>query len=195
MRQAMLTEKAVFEEALPKDADALADLSRQIWRQHYLPEILNEDELIFFWDRTYQPAQLVRHMQAGGRYEWIKIENRRVGFLAYAVETDRLHLSKLYLLPEFHGQGIGNQALRRVQHFASQQGLREIYLYVFRSNEKAIRAYLRAGFVISRTEITECGNGFRYDDYVMVYCLPAEGVAGGGAAITWTAADCPGDRA
>jgi len=76
----------------------------------------------------------------------------------------------------------GHQALRRVQEFGRREGLREIYLYVFRGNELAIRAYLRAGFVISRTEITECGDGFRYDDYVMVYDLSAGGAVGGGAA-------------
>lgn len=183
MPQAMPIALADFEEALPDDADALAEMSRDIWRRHYLPAILSEAELNFFWDRAYRPAQLVRHMQAGGRYEWIKVANRRVGFLAYAVEAeaDRLHLSKLYLLPEYHGRGIGHQALRRVQEFGRGQALREIYLYVFRGNEKAIRAYLRAGFVISRTEITECGNGFRYDDYVMVYDLTADGAVDGSA--------------
>ena len=177
----MPTAIADFEAALPDDADALAEMSRDIWRRHYLPGILSEAELNFFWDRAYRPDQLIRHMQAGGRYEWITVGQEKAGFLAYAVEADaaRLHLSKLYLLPEFHGRGIGRQALRRVQHCARQRGLREIYLYVFRGNEKAIRAYLRAGFVISRTEITECGNGFRYDDYVMVYELPADGVVGG----------------
>ena len=172
---------ADFEAALPDDADALAEMSRDIWRRHYLPGILSEAELNFFWDRAYRPAHLVRHMQAGGRYEWITVDKEKVGFLAYAVEADavRLHLSKLYLLPEFHGRGIGRQALRRVQDFAHRQDLREIYLYVFRGNEQAIRAYLRAGFVISGTEITECGHGFRYDDYVMVYELHADGVVGG----------------
>jgi len=177
-------EHADFETALPGDADALAEMSRDIWRRHYLPAILSEAEMDFFWDRAYRPEQLVRHMRAGGRYEWIKVANRRVGFLAYAVEAeaDRLHLSKLYLLPEYHGRGIGHQTLRRVQAFGRGQALREIYLYVFRGNELAIRAYQRAGFVISRTDITECGNGFRYDDYLMVYDLTADGAVGGGAA-------------
>ena len=174
---------ADFEEALPGDANALAEMSRHIWRRHYLPAILSEEELDFFWDRAYRPAQLVRHMQTGGRYEWIKVANRRVGFLAYVVEAEagRLHLSKLYLLPEYHGRGIGHQALRRVQAFGRGHALREIYLYVFRGNELAIRAYQRAGFMISRTEITECGDGFRYDDYVIVYDLTADGAVDGGA--------------
>jgi RimJ/RimL family protein N-acetyltransferase len=196
MPQPLPTVIADFEAALPDDADALAEMSRDIWRRHYLPGILSEAELNFFWDRAYRPAQLIRHMQAGGRYEWITVDKEKVGFLAYAVEADeaRLHLSKLYLLPEFHGRGIGRQALRRVQDFARRLGVREIYLYVFRGNEQAIRAYSRAGFVISRTEITECGNGFRYDDSLMVYDLTADAAGDGGAA-GGLDGSCPSRRA
>jgi diamine N-acetyltransferase len=160
-----------FEPAESEDAEALSALSRSIWQRHYRPDILTESELEYFWQRGYQPDQLRSHMLTGGRYEWIRVEGRRVGFLAYRIEADadRLHLSKLYVDPDFHGREVGAAALSRIQRLAAGEGLREIYLYVFRNNTQALRAYTRAGFTIDRTEMTECGEGYRYDDYVMVY--------------------------
>lgn len=159
-----------FELAGPGDVEALSALARDIWQRYYRPDILTEDELEFFLERGYAPSRLSAHMLAGARYEWIRMAGKRVGFLAYRMEAEarRIHLSKLYVDPCWHGRGVGAMALSRVCREATQAGIGEIYLYVFRNNERAIRAYSRAGFVIDRTEMTECGDGYRYDDYVMV---------------------------
>lgn len=159
-----------FESAGNGDAEAISVMSRQIWQAHYRPHILTEGELEFFWQRAYRPDSIRSDMRNGSRYEWIRVDARPVGFMAYRAESEacRLHLGKLYLDPEFHGLGIGAMALARVLELAVAEGLREIYLYVFRQNLKAIRAYVKAGFVIARTEMTECGKGYRYDDFVMV---------------------------
>jgi ribosomal protein S18 acetylase RimI-like enzyme len=151
-------------------------MARSIWEQHYLPDILTGPELEFFWQRAYTPLALRADMRAGAHYEWISIGGQRVGFLAYRIEADerRLHLGKLYLEPAWQGWGVGMKALSRILVIASRAGLEEIYLYVFRQNQRAVRAYAKAGFVIERTEMTDCGAGFRYDDYVMVCRLPPE---------------------
>ena len=47
------------------------------------------------------------------------------------------------------------------------QRLRSAYLTVNRGNAKAIRAYERNGFKVVRTQVTDIGNGFVMDDYVM----------------------------
>ena len=83
-------------------------------------------------------------------------------------ETNRLHLGKLYLLPRHHGCGLGGQALAHIQSVARDLGLNEIYLYVFRKNARAIRAYQRAGFSIDRLEVTTLEGGLTYDDAVMI---------------------------
>lgn len=158
-----------FVPAGPDDAEALAGMALDIWRSCWRPDVLSDDEIDYFWQRAYRPDALREHMGCGAVYEWIESRENRIGFLAYRVETDRrrLHLAKLYLLPEYQGQGIGAEALARMQAVAARTGLREIYLYVFRKNEKAVRAYRRAGFVIDREELADCGNGYCYDDLVM----------------------------
>jgi ribosomal protein S18 acetylase RimI-like enzyme len=141
---------------------------------------LTEAELDYFWRRGYRPEAIRSDMVQGMVYEWIAAEGRTVGFVAYRAETGlrRLHLSKLYLAPGYQGLGIGGSVLSRLKALATRLALDEIYLYVFRSNARAIRAYQKAGFGIARTELTECESGFRYDDYVMT-CPVTKGAEGG----------------
>jgi len=162
-----------FEPAGLEDVGAIALLADEISRQHYLPDVLTESQLACFGPLAYAPEVLTAQIQSGVRFEWILHAGRRVGFLAYALRDggERLNLGKLYLALSSHGQGIGQVALRRVQAIGEQQGVKEVYLYVFRKNHKAIRAYQRAGFVIDRAEVTPCDNGFYFDDYVMMYRL------------------------
>jgi len=162
-----------FEPAGLDDVAAIAAMADAISRQHYVPDVLSEAQLACFGPLAYAPEVLSAQMRENVCFEWILRSGRRVGFLAYAVrdEGERLNLGKLYLEPSCHGLGIGQVALRRVQTIAEQLGAGQIYLYVFRKNLSAIRAYQRAGFIIDRAESTPCANGFCFDDYVMVYCL------------------------
>ncbi|MGZ8216472.1 GNAT family N-acetyltransferase [Methylomagnum sp.] len=159
--------------AAPHDVEAIAAMALDISRRCYLPQVLTETEVEVFWRLAYRPEALRADMARGAVYEWIEAGGRAIGFLAYRVESDgpRLRLGKLYVLPEYQGRGVGAWALARVKAIAGALGVREIYLYVFRRNERAVRAYRRAGFVIARAEVTECEGGFRYDDYVMSYAL------------------------
>ncbi|BBA35922.1 GCN5-related N-acetyltransferase [Methylocaldum marinum] len=156
-----------------QDAETIAGMALEIWRRHYLPDVLNQDEIDYFWNRMYRPEAIRNEMECGIVYERILRQGEMVGFLAYhhQPEQARMRLNKLYLLPQYHGRGYGALALAHVKAVAARLGAREIYLYVFRKNNTAVRAYLRAGFVIVRAEVTECGDGYYYDDYVMCYRL------------------------
>lgn len=155
--------------AQPRDAEAIAAMALAIARCCYVPQVLTEAEAEAFWRLAYRPDALRADMARGAVYEWIESGGRAIGFLAYRLDANpqRLWLSKLYVLPEHQGRGVGAWALARVKAAAARLGVREINLYVFRKNERAVRTYSRAGFVIARAEVTECEGGFRYDDYVM----------------------------
>jgi RimJ/RimL family protein N-acetyltransferase len=155
----------------PEDAEAMAAMALDIWRRCWCPSVLTAEEIEYFWRRAYRPEVLREHMNNGAVYEWIEADGRKAGFVAYSVEAEhnRLQLGKLYLLPEYHGRDIGSEALARLQSLAAELAVLDIWLYCFRKNEQAVRAYLRAGFVVERAEISDCGNGFYYDDLVMVW--------------------------
>jgi len=163
--------------AKPHDAEAIAEMALDIWWRHYYPEVLTRDEIEYFWNRMYRPEVIRSEMERGIVYERIELHGKTIGFLAYhhQPEQSRIRLCKLYLLPEHHGQGYGAFALAHVKAVAARLGVREIYLYVFRRNNKAVRAYLHAGFIVVRAEVTEGGDGYYYDDYVMCCRLDRSG--------------------
>lgn len=169
MRQKEVNELR-FVDVLREDLGLIAHWSLEIWRDYYLPEILTERELDGFWRRSYSEEKLLENVLEGATYQWIVLAEVRIGFLSFQpeYETNRLHLGKLYLLPRHHGCGLGGQALAHIQSVARDLGLNEIYLYVFRKNARAIRAYQRAGFSIDRLEVTTLEGGLSYDDAVMI---------------------------
>jgi RimJ/RimL family protein N-acetyltransferase len=169
----MNTTECCFLHASAEDAAAISEMALGIWRQHYWPEVLTQAEIDFFFERSYKPSTLVESMASGAVYEWIVKNDRRIGFLSYEPrpQADRMRLGKLYVAPEFHGQGYGAAALARIREAAMRLGRSEVELYVFRRNKKAIKAYQRAGFVIDRADCFDAGGGFVYDDYIMVLRL------------------------
>lgn len=169
----MNTAECFFLPAHTEDAPAISEMALGIWQQHYWPDILTSAELDFFFERSYKPSTLVENMASGAVYEWIVKNDRKIGFLSYEPrpEENRMRLGKLYVAPEFHGQGYGAAALARIREAALQLGRSEVELYVFRRNQKAIKAYQRAGFVIDRADCFDAGGGFVYDDYIMVLRL------------------------
>jgi len=96
-----------------------------------------------------------------------------VGFMSYSFDAAarRVKLSKLYLLPAWHGHGLGRQMLQHVQARSAELGALEIWLQVNKQNIRAIRAYERAGFSVRESVVTDIGGGFVMDDFIMVFGL------------------------
>lgn len=154
---------------VPEDAEVLSRMAWDIWHRHYHPDILSLPAIRHLWARSYRPDLITADISRGTVYRWIEREHRRVGFVSWRPDTaeDRLWLSKLYVLPECHGAGLGAYALECAATAARELALGEIRLYVFKKNLRAIRAYQRAGFRVIQAEVSDAGNGYVYDDYVM----------------------------
>jgi RimJ/RimL family protein N-acetyltransferase len=165
-----------FVRAGPDEMERLADMALDIWHRHYSPDILSLPEIDYLWQRTYRPETLRDQVQAGSVFQWIEHNETAVGFLSYRHEPElnRLWLSKLYVLPEYHGHGVGGCALAEVKRAAIALGVRDIRLYVFRKNERAVRAYRRAGYEVVYEDYSDAGCGFFYDDYVMSLTLATD---------------------
>ena len=101
---------------------------------------------------------------------WLAIRTGDVmiGFASlgpYAPDSMKLH--KLYLLPDYHGTGIGACALAEVEQIARDNAATALVLNVNRHNPKAIHSYERAGWQIAQEVVIDIGNGFVMDDFVM----------------------------
>lgn len=91
-----------------------------------------------------------------------------IGFLSFSSEADgRVKLHKMYVLPEHQRRGIGQQLLAHVCQSARALGARAVWMQVNKRNERAIAAYLKAGFRVEREAVFDIGGGYVMDDYLM----------------------------
>jgi [ribosomal protein S18]-alanine N-acetyltransferase len=74
-----------------------------------------------------------------------------VGFCAFWLVLDEIHINNVAVLPQFRGGGIGSSLLRHVLAEAKQLGARRATLEVRASNEAARRLYERLGFYVAAT--------------------------------------------
>jgi ribosomal protein S18 acetylase RimI-like enzyme len=58
-------------------------------------------------------------------------------------------VQSLYILPEHRGQGLVDQLLAHLSAQAVAAGALDLRLYGYNTNERALRAYQRCGFVLS----------------------------------------------
>jgi ribosomal protein S18 acetylase RimI-like enzyme len=76
-------------------------------------------------------------------------------------------LSKLYLLPDYHGSGGATALLEKTLATAAEWGARCVWLGVNQENQRAQRFYVKAGFKVNGTRTFQVG-ARRENDYVMV---------------------------
>ena len=153
--------------------DDLSIYSRLLWRLAYEPDLLSESKAQLLWNRGYATEALHRAEAVGESFFWIEQAGQQVGFLAHRYHAERklFQLTRLYLHPDYWGRGIGACCLSEVIRRGQEIQANRIEIYVLRTNERAIRAYLRAGFHLDREELTDFGGGVIYDDSVMALDL------------------------
>lgn len=151
----------------PPDIDELIPLAYRIWLSHY-PGIITVAQIHYMLELGYSREIIESELEQG--VIWLKIvaETAMVGFASfgpYGEDTMKLH--KLYLLQEFHGTGIGGQALAEVERLVKELGIGRLVLNVNKHNRKAIKAYQRGGWQIVEEVCVDIGGGYKMDDFVM----------------------------
>jgi GNAT superfamily N-acetyltransferase len=156
-----------FKQATPADIPLIQSLAHRIWHAYY-PSIISVAQIEYMLPRMYGEDTLTQELADPNlRYDLLLLNDEPIGYASYCFESPCVFLSKLYITPETHGNGIGQRALARIEEFAQTQRATSIYLFVNKRNEKAIRAYLRFGFVIEEAVVKDIGGGFVMDDYKM----------------------------
>jgi GNAT superfamily N-acetyltransferase len=146
----------------------LIEVANRAWHAHY-PGIITVEQIDYMLQLWYNRGVITHEMEDQGII-WLTImdDATMIGFLSmgpYDADTVKLH--KLYLLPEYHGKGIGSLALSRAEQVAREMEARRIVLNVNKRNHKAIRAYEHSGWQITAELVNDIGNGFIMDDFVM----------------------------
>lgn len=144
------------------------DLAYAIWPATY-GQILSKAQLDFMLANFYALANLENQMDAGQVFELVFEDNNVIGFVSYEFnckKTKLLKIHKIYLLPEKQGKGFGKFMIDKIVRIAKSNDQKGVFLNVNKYN-KAKFFYEKAGFVVSKEEVINIGNGYVMDDYVM----------------------------
>jgi GNAT superfamily N-acetyltransferase len=148
---------------------AISELAGVIWRACY-PGIITMEQIDYMLARMYSLDVLRDEIRSQGiRYDQLLVDGKLAGFASYGPTSEPgvMKLHKLYLLPEMQGLGLGSRLLQHVEREVRAGAGCRLILSVNKRNAKAITTYKRNGFVIVESVVTDIGNGFVMDDYIM----------------------------
>ena len=156
--------------ATEADLPAISELAGASSGARVIPASSRPEQIDYMLARMYSLDVLRDEIRSQGiRYDQLLVDGKPVGFASYGPTSEPgvMKLHKLYLLPELHGRGLGSRLLQHVEREVRAGGGRRLILSVNKRNAKAIAAYQRNGFVIADSVVTDIGNGFVMDDYLM----------------------------
>lgn len=149
----------------------LAQLTSEIWHEYWV-EILSPEQINYMVEK-FQSEKAITQQIAEENYTYFYIEQNNIiaGYIGLSKKENYLFLSKLYIKKEFRHQGIGTQVFEFIKDFALKNNYKKIILTVNKYNSNTIKAYNKWGFKEIDSVVTDIGNGFVMDDYIMEYTL------------------------
>jgi ribosomal protein S18 acetylase RimI-like enzyme len=148
------------------DYKIIADLSTIIWKEHYT-DIIGSRQVDYML-KKYQTVEAIKdQIEEGALYYLITHQGSTVGYLSYYKKKDCLFLSKIYILKESRGKGIGKKTMHFLETTAEHLGYKTLSLTVNKNNKETIKAYEKMGFKQVRDIVIDIGNDFVMDDYLM----------------------------
>ena len=153
-----------FEKA--ENIKELAELASKIWHEYW--PILLSDKQIDYMVENFQSENAIKNQIANEHYTYYYIikNNEKAGYFGLSDKEGYLFLSKLYISKDFRHKGLGTKAFEKIKEIA---GGRKIRLTVNKQNTNSINAYKKWGFQTIDSVVTDIGNGFVMDDYIMEY--------------------------
>lgn len=151
-----------------EDIATIRQLAHQIWPATY-GQLMEAEKLQYMLQLIYSTASLQKQMLAQQHNFLLATMNAEpVGFASFAAipGSNVYKLHKIYIRTDIQGKGIGKTLINDVLARTKQLGARSLVLNVKRDNP-AKSFYEKLGFVITREEDIDIGNGYFMNDYVM----------------------------
>ncbi|MDE6798483.1 MAG: GNAT family N-acetyltransferase [Ruminococcus sp.] len=150
----------------------IAVLAEKIWHECFVG-IISAGQIDYMVE-NFQSFSAMKNQIENQDYYYMAVRNDGTlcGYIGVKPENDeRFFLSKLYLHESARGMGIASLMLAKVFEEARNAGKKSVYLTVNKYNSHAVEVYRKTGFVIIDSVVTDIGNGYVMDDYIMEYKL------------------------
>lgn len=149
------------------DAAALAVLAAQTFPLACPPTAAPEN-IAAFVEANLSPEHFAQYLADPHRVILTAARGGRIiGYTMLVRDSGAAELSKIYVLPEYHGGGVSVALMEAALATADGWGVRRVWLGVNQANERAQRFYAKSGFRISGTRTFQLGADLEHD-YVMV---------------------------
>ena len=149
----------------------LCKIAERVWHLTYDP-LLPTGQVEYMLDKFQSPHAVQEQMKNQNyRYYMAFIDGQSAGFIGFSPRyqgREEMFLSKVYLLPEFRGQGAVREMFSLVERETRRENLSKIRLTVNKENSHAVAVYEHYGFYIAEKAVTDIGGGYVMDDFIMV---------------------------
>ncbi len=153
-----------------KQITQLAAIADKVWHE-YFPCIITDEQIDYMVDKFQSKRAVTGQIAEGYEYFFLELNGIYIGYTGVHPESKKLFLSKLYVLKSYRGKGYSTRAFEFLTGLCDAYSLESIYLTVNRRNNHSIDVYKHWGFDIVREEVTDIGQGYVMDDYIMEYVL------------------------
>ena len=149
----------------------LEKLASEIWNE-YWTIILSQSQIDYMLDK-FQSYSAINNQIENEQYIYHILEDdeKFLGYLGVSLKEEYLFLSKLYIKKDFRGLGCGKIAFNKIKQIAQNNNKKSIRLTVNKNNVNTIKTYEKWGFKIIASVVTDIGNNFVMDDYIMEFKL------------------------
>jgi ribosomal protein S18 acetylase RimI-like enzyme len=136
-------------------AATIAVIGKKSFRRAFEHLFDSKEQLFEYIEQTYNPVKIAKSMRKENNvYFLAMVDDQPAGFakvkrisLNDQIESiAQMELQKIYVLPEFHGNGVGSALMKEVKDLAREIYPDYLWLDTHVNNQKAIRFYEKNGF-------------------------------------------------
>jgi len=155
-------------EASEKHFDIIQNIATETWYATY-SEILTAEQSEYMLDMMYSIEALKDQVSNKAHHFLLVTDDEQyMGYVSYELNyenTNKTKIHKLYVLPRFHGFGVGKILIDEVAGIA-KENFNNAVLLDMNKNNTAVHFYNKMGFKVVAEKCTDIGNGYIMDDYV-----------------------------
>jgi ribosomal protein S18 acetylase RimI-like enzyme len=150
------------------DADELAALAARTFPLACPPATAPED-IASFIDTNLSSERFAEYLADPQRAILTAVLDGRIIGYAMLIRgvADDAELSKIYVLPDYHGGGVSTALMDLALATAEEWGASRVWLGVNQANQRAQHFYAKSGFKINGTRTFQVGARIE-NDYLMV---------------------------